>query len=88
LPTLARAKERARRAEGASLLRQIGIALHLYGEEYRDLLPDCTTNSPKFFGSFWPWDLNTNLVTDLMNRGLTRPVLYCPSNPAMNDDAH
>jgi len=88
LPVLARAKERARRAECASHLRQIGIALHLYGEEYRDLLPDCTTDNPKFSGSYWPWDLNTNLVTDLMARGVTRPLLYCPSNPDMNDDAH
>lgn len=88
LPALAGAKERARRIQCASNLHQIGICLHLYAEEYRDLLPDCTTNNPRFYGSYWPWDLHTNLVNDLLGRGVTRPVLYCPSNPGMNDEAH
>ena len=88
LPTLAGAKERARRIQCASNLHQIGICLHLYAEDHRDLLPDCTTNNPRFFGSYWPWDLHTNLVTDLLGRGLTRPVFYCPSNPDMNDSDH
>jgi len=88
LPVLAGAKERARRAQCLNNLKQIGTSLHLYAEDDRDLLPDCTTNNPKFYGSFWPWDLNTNLVTDLLGRGATRGVFYCPSNPQMNDDAH
>lgn len=88
LPTLAGAKERARRIQCASNLHQIGIGLHLYAEEHRDWLPDCTTNNPAFYGSNWPWDLNTNLVNDLLGRGITRPVFYCPSNPDMNDSDH
>ena len=88
LPALASAKERARRIQCLNNLKQVGTSLHLYAEENRDLLPDCTTNNPNFFGSYWPWDLNTNLVSDLMNRGTTRPVLYCPSNTSMNDDTH
>lgn len=88
LPALAGTKERARRIQCASNLHQIGIGLHLYAEEHRDLLPDCTTNNPNFYGSNWPWDLNTNLVNDLLGRGITRPVFYCPSNPDMNDSDH
>ena len=88
LSALAGAKDRARRIQCLNNLHQIGISLHLYAEESRDLLPDCTTNNPKFYGSFWPWDLHTNLVNDLFNRGVTRPILYCPANPTMNDAAH
>ena len=88
LPALSAAKERSRRIQCANNLHQIGIALHLYAEDNRDLLPDCTTNNPQFFGSYWPWDLNTNVVNELITHGVSRPVLYCPSNPAMNDDAH
>ena len=88
LPALARAKERAHQTQCKSNLHQIGIALHLYGQDNRDRLPDCTSNNPAFYGSQWPWDLNTNLVSDLMTRGVTRSILYCPSNPDMNTSAH
>jgi prepilin-type N-terminal cleavage/methylation domain-containing protein len=88
LPALGLAKERARRIDCLNHLRQIGTALHLYAEEHRDLLPDCTTNNPRFYGSDWPWDVNTNLINDLASRGMTRPLFYCPSNLQMNDDAH
>jgi|CZKV01.1.fsa_nt_gi prepilin-type N-terminal cleavage/methylation domain-containing protein len=88
LPALASAKERGRRIQCLNNLKQVGTALHLYAEENRDLLPDCTTNNLKFYGSNWPWDINTNLINDLNSRGAPRAVLYCPSNPLMNDDAH
>lgn len=88
LPVLNKGKERARRAKCQSNLRQIGIALRQYTNDYRDLLPDATTNNPAYYGSWWPWDLNTNLVSELEEHGATRKVLYCPSNPNMNDEAH
>ena len=86
LPALSAAKERARRIQCLNNVQQIGLAMHLYASENRDLLPDCTTNNPRFYGSFWPWDLNTNVVTELQNRGVVRNTLYCPSNPDMNTD--
>jgi prepilin-type N-terminal cleavage/methylation domain-containing protein len=86
LPAVGAAKERGRRIKCKSNLHQIGLAFHLYAEENRDLLPDCTSNNPSFFGSFWPWDLNTNVVTTLVAHGATHDVFYCPSNPAMDDE--
>ncbi len=85
LPVLNRAKERARRVECQNNLRQIGLAMFMYANENRDLLPDCTTNNPKFYGTWWPWDLNTNLVDELQLNGVRREILYCPSNSRMND---
>lgn len=88
LPVLSRAKERARRVQCLNHMGQIGLAMHLYASENRDRLPDCTTNNPAFSGSHWPWDLNTNVVTELEAHGAKHDVLYCPSNPDMNDDKH
>lgn len=88
LPVLGKAKERARRIQCLSNIRQIGTALQIYADQYHQHLPDCTTNNPPFFGSWWPWDLNTNLVTELESVGARRNILYCPSNAAMNDDQH
>jgi prepilin-type N-terminal cleavage/methylation domain-containing protein len=88
LPAFSRAKESARRVQCLNHMRQIGFAMHLYAEENRNLLPDCTANYPRFSGSHWPWDLNTNVVTELEAHGAKREVLYCPSNSSMNDEKH
>jgi type II secretory pathway pseudopilin PulG len=88
LPALARGKERARRIECLNNLHQIGMALHLYAGENRDLLPDCTTNYPKFYGSVWPWDLNTNVTDEFESRGVLREMMYCPTYSEKNDDKH
>src|SRR3954466_5413422 len=45
-------KERAIRTYCKNNLHQNGVALHLYAEENRGLLPDCTTNNPEFHGSY------------------------------------
>ena len=79
LPVLSRAKERARRVQCLNNMRQIGLAMHLYASDHRNLLPDCTTNNPNFAGSRWPWDMNTNAVAELESRGAGREQLYCPS---------
>jgi len=88
LPVLSTAKERARRIQCLNNVRQIGMALRLYADQNRDLLPDATTNNPAFYGTWWPWDLNTNLVNELESAGAKRNILYCPSNASMNDEAH
>lgn len=52
LPALARAKDLALRIGGASNLRQIGIALHEYANEYRGQYPMACVGNPNF------WDAN------------------------------
>ena len=88
LPALSAAKDRARRIQCLNHMGQIGLAMHLYASENRDLLPDCTSNNPAFHGSHWPWDLNTNVVTELESHGAKHEVLYCPANDSMNDEKH
>jgi prepilin-type N-terminal cleavage/methylation domain-containing protein len=88
LPALNRAKDRAHRVQCLSNIRQTGLAFQMYAHDNGGRLPDCTTNNPAFHGAYWPWDLHTNAVYQLELHGATRGVLYCPSNPDMNDDRH
>ncbi len=46
LPVLANAKERARRANCRSAMRQFALALHLYGDDARQTLPSGAPNRP------------------------------------------
>jgi prepilin-type N-terminal cleavage/methylation domain-containing protein/prepilin-type processing-associated H-X9-DG protein len=88
IPALNSAFERARRIQCLSNIRQVGLAFQIYAQDTNDRLPDCTTNNPAFHGAYWPWDLHTNLVNELESYGAVRNILYCPSNPDMNDDRH
>jgi hypothetical protein len=78
--------EQGRRATCRKNLRQIGQALQMYAQTNNLMLPDCTMR--QYSAAGWPWDLNTNVVAELEKNGAGRKVLYCPSNPDMNDTRH
>jgi hypothetical protein len=78
--------EQKRRLRCRNNLQQLGRSLQLYAADCNNLLPDCSRTNPRFFGSYWPWDLHTNVVAELVKRGATRKVFYCPSNAGMDID--
>jgi prepilin-type N-terminal cleavage/methylation domain-containing protein len=49
LPALASAKEKAQRAQCANNVKQIGLGMHLYGTDNRDILPYPNWNPPWTF---------------------------------------
>jgi prepilin-type N-terminal cleavage/methylation domain-containing protein/prepilin-type processing-associated H-X9-DG protein len=81
LPALSKAKEKARRIKCVSNLRQIGVALRMYGDDHNDRLPYFPGGSGQ-----WLWDLpgkTADLVTD---SGARRQILYCPGFTASVKD--
>jgi len=74
LPALARAREQARRANCVSNLKQIGLACHMYSQDYQDAFP---TNTTVNYGST---DAKTSLA--LLYPRYTREwgVFVCPSS--------
>jgi len=81
-------REDVRRTACRANLGKIGDALRLFADDNLGALPDCSRSNRVFSGRGWPWDLNTNLVTELEKRGATRASLYCPSNPDLGDKYH
>ena len=79
LPALAKAKERAKRIACLNNLRQAGLAVRMYAQDNRDKLPVYQGYAN------WPWDMESTVVTNLLQQGFTRDILYCPSFAAFND---
>ena len=79
LPALAKAKHKAMVVKCASNLRQLGLAMRMYAEDYNDRFPDCN-------GAYWPWDLPAKAANAFVKNGGRRSILYCPGFPKQNAD--
>jgi len=73
-PVFSRARETARRTSCASNLRQLGIACHMYAQDYDELLPcdyyacNSSTTHARLVGQIMPYIKNIQ-------------IFYCPSSP-------
>lgn len=74
LPALARAKFRAKVVNCTSHYRQWGIAVTMYANENRDVLPTWEMGGT----GLNPWDVPTNMIPALEPFGLNVPMWFCP----------
>ncbi|MEA3402422.1 MAG: DUF1559 domain-containing protein [Armatimonadota bacterium] len=73
-PVFSRAREAARKTTCLSNLKQIGLASHMYAQDYDDFFPrDDHICNP-----------HARLVAQLMPYMKNMGILYCPSAPSMN----
>ena len=86
LPALSRAKEKARRGACKSSEHQIGLALLMYADDFKDALPDMKAVSPDSLNGYWPWDVYRPVATNLLKYGAMKGVLYCPSYQELNQN--
>jgi len=78
-PVFARARENARRASCISNLKQIGLAVMMYTQDYDEMLPPCwninsTTPPIGSAGTYWQWP---NIIYPYTK---SAQVYYCPSS--------
>src|SRR5689334_3270863 len=74
LPALSNAQSKARRVKCASNLRQIGVAMNVYANDYRDRLPYTGVT-----GGEWLWDVDRPMRDLMTDNGAKRDILYCPA---------
>jgi prepilin-type N-terminal cleavage/methylation domain-containing protein len=79
LPALAKAKTKAVQVKCNSNIRQLGMAIRMYADDYRDKFPDCT-------GAAWPWDLPAKAANAFVKYGGRRNILYCPGFAKQNNN--
>lgn len=83
IPALATAKEKAKRIKCLNNIRQVGIAMTLYSDDNKQFLPPMGWKNET---GFWPWDVPSTMVTNLLSYGFKRDILYCPSFADQNNE--
>src|SRR5688572_3928121 len=73
LPALQGAKEKAYRVRCTSNVRQLGLAVMIYGGDNKERIPTAQRDGA------WLWDVPRGITDPLTNTGATRHTFYCPS---------
>ena len=79
LPALQRAKEQGKKVLCSNNLRQIGLSLNMYGNDYDGRLP---LNE----SGYWLWDIAFSTTDYIMATGGDRRTFYCPCDPTKTAD--
>ncbi len=83
-PVFARARERARQTSCLSNLRQIGLAVHMYAQDYRGLVPLANQYPAEPDGSDCPYRQGPPGIVDVLNPYTRNKQLFrCPSDHEM-----
>src|SRR5687767_10604777 len=73
LPALAKAKNKAKFTQCLNNTKQMGVAMHIYGNDFNDKLPVMDSGA-------WAWDVPAQVANHLVRAGAIRKIFYCPSN--------
>jgi prepilin-type N-terminal cleavage/methylation domain-containing protein/prepilin-type processing-associated H-X9-DG protein len=79
LPSLAKAKEKAKRASCLNNLKEYGLACQMYAN-------DNANKMPQMVSGFWPWDVSVETANVLAQNGTQRHIFFCPSLNSQDND--
>jgi prepilin-type N-terminal cleavage/methylation domain-containing protein len=72
MPALQAAKDRARRMKCMNNLRQLGVAVHMYANDNKGMVP------VHLIQGNWLWDVPRRTADLLVQSGASRDMFYCP----------
>lgn len=75
LPALARAKERAIRAQDMSNMHQFGVAFFIYAGDNKDKVPIAPQGATQ---GAWLWDLPEAVGNSFVDSGCSQKQMFCP----------
>ena len=78
LPALAAAKARAKKIACANNMREYGMAIRIYANDFNDNLPD-TFSQANPTPANWLWDVPTNTANLLTDNGTQRHIMFDPA---------
>ncbi len=86
LPALAAAKDKAKRIQSLNNVKQLCLAMQMYGTNNKDKLPLNTDASGNPIGN-WAWDMPWDVGTLMEDSGTKWKIWYCPGMSSKFTDA-
>lgn len=62
-----------------SNLKQFGLAIQIYANDYNNKLPEMTSGN-------WLWDIPIAVMDQMLANGAKRDIMYCPAFPQQNNN--
>jgi prepilin-type N-terminal cleavage/methylation domain-containing protein len=81
LPALAKAKVKAKQIHCTNNLKQLNLAVHVYGTDNQDKMPVMSAGN-------WAWDVPVSVCDQMIKSGATRDIYYDPAYPEDNLDGN
>jgi prepilin-type N-terminal cleavage/methylation domain-containing protein len=79
LPALSRAKEKAKRIQCLSNVKQFALAIQIYANDFKDKLPQMSSGN-------WAWDLPYDVANYMASSGTQRHIMYDPGFPEQDSN--
>jgi len=86
LPSLAKAKESAKRTKCLSNIRQFGLGVAMYADDHENKIISVARTQANALVGGWPWDVSKHALTNFSRFGPTKESYYCPSYSNLNDN--
>ena len=80
IPIFSAVRKRSRRMTCLSNLRQVGMSLQLYAQDYEEFMPPWANRKHDEGGQSTPWDSPENMYLAVYRKSSDPRILFCPTD--------